>query len=86
VSDGASAIVVCSEEGLKRCGILRNVEIMAWAHKVRNITEDPPDPNESSPKDAPDGPERCRTPSTISTIKTHDCFSIAVFLQQKPCR
>jgi acetyl-CoA C-acetyltransferase len=82
VSDGASAIVVCSEEGLKRCGIPKNeaVEVIAWAHKVRNITEDPVDLTElvairlaakAALADAG------ITIDDLCTIEAHDCFSIA---------
>jgi acetyl-CoA acetyltransferase len=56
------------------------VEILAWAHKVRNITEDPPDLTEvvtiksaalSALADAG------ITIDDLGTIETHDCFSIA---------
>ncbi len=82
VSDGASAIVVCSEEGLKRCGIPKSeaVEIIAWAHKVRNITEDPPDLTEMTciKKAAQSALEDAGiTIHDLGTIETHDCFSIA---------
>jgi acetyl-CoA C-acetyltransferase/acetyl-CoA acyltransferase len=82
VSDGASAIVVCSEEGLKRCGIPKSeaVEIIAWAHKVRNITEDPPDLTEMTCiKKAAQAAlaDAGITIHDLGTIETHDCFSIA---------
>jgi acetyl-CoA acetyltransferase len=85
VSDGASAIVVCSEEGLKRCGIPKSeaIEILAWAHKVRNITEDPPDPTEViTIKDAALTAlaDAGITINDLGTIETHDCFSIAGIL------
>jgi acetyl-CoA C-acetyltransferase len=82
VSDGASCVVICSEEGLKRCGIPKSeaVEIVSWAHKVRNLTEDPVDPTElitikkaalGALEDAGIGIQ------DLATIETHDCFSIA---------
>ena len=82
VSDGASAIVICTEEGLKRCGIPKNeaVEIIAWAHKVRNITADPVDLTEMTciKKAAHAALEDAGiTINDLATVETHDCFSIA---------
>jgi acetyl-CoA acetyltransferase len=82
VSDGASTIVVVSEEGLKRIGIPKEqaVEVVAYGHKVRNITEDPPDPLEltcikATAKEALDSAGI--TKDQLGTVETHDCFSIA---------
>jgi acetyl-CoA C-acetyltransferase/acetyl-CoA acyltransferase len=82
VSDGASAIIICSEEGLKRCGIPKDqaVEIVGVGHQVRNITEDPPDPTEvlTIKKAALEAMESAGiTIKDLATIETHDCFSIA---------
>ena len=40
VSDGASAIAVVSEEGLKKIGVDKKdaVEVVGWAQVIRNIT------------------------------------------------
>jgi acetyl-CoA acetyltransferase len=82
VSDGASSIVVVSEEGLKRIGIPKDqaVEVVGMGHKVRNICEDPPNPLEvtcikATAKEALDsagiGIDK------LGTVEAHDCFSIA---------
>ena len=82
VSDGASAIAIVSEEGLKRIGIPKEqaVEVVSFGHKVRDITNDPPDFTElscikSTAKEALDSAGL--TIHDLSTIETHDCFSIA---------
>ena len=82
VSDGASAIVICSEEGLKRIGIPKEqaVEIVGVGHQVRNITEDPVDPTElvTIKKAAMEAMETAGiTKKDLGTVETHDCFSIA---------
>jgi acetyl-CoA C-acetyltransferase/acetyl-CoA acyltransferase len=82
VSDGASAIAIVSEEGLKRIGIPKEqaVEVMAFGQKVRNLTEDPPDPVELSCIKATASEALGSAGITINdlgTIETHDCFSIA---------
>ena len=82
VSDGASAIVICSEEGLKRIGIPKEqaVEIVGLGHQVRNITEDPVDPTElvTIKRAAQEAMESADiTIQDLATIETHDCFSIA---------
>lgn len=82
VSDGASSIVVVSEEGLKRIGIPKDqaVEVIGMGQKVRNMTEDPPNPLEvtcikATAKEALDsagiGIDK------LGTVEAHDCFSIA---------
>lgn len=82
VSDGASTIAIVSEEGLKRIGISPDqaVEVVSFGHKVRNITEDPPNPVELScikatAQEALDSADI--TIDDLGTIETHDCFSIA---------
>ncbi len=82
VSDGASAIAICSEEGLKRIGVDKKdaVEVAGYGHVIRNITNDPTDPTEletikraahNALKDAG------ITIDQVGTVETHDCFSIA---------
>ena len=85
VSDGASGIAVCSEEGLKRIGVDKKdaVEVVGWAQVVRNITNDPPDPVELTTikKAAHEAMESAGvTIDQIGTVETHDCFSIAGIL------
>ncbi|HSG67452.1 MAG TPA: beta-ketoacyl synthase N-terminal-like domain-containing protein [Bacteroidales bacterium] len=82
VSDGASTIAVVSEEGLKRIGIPKEqaIEVVAYGHKVRDITADPPDPVELSciKATAAEAIESAGiTINDLGTIETHDCFSIA---------
>lgn len=82
VSDGASAILICSEEGLNRIGIPRQeaVEVLGYAQKVRDITQDPPDPTELiTIKKAAEAAMQVAgvTREQLGTIELHDCFSIA---------
>ncbi len=82
VSDGASAIAILSEEGLKRCGIPKDqaVQIMGYAQVERNITNDPPDKTELTTikKAAHRALEMAGiTINDLGTIEVHDCFSIA---------
>ena len=85
VSDGASAIAVMSEEGLKKAGIPKKdaVEIAGFAQISRNITEDPSDPTglitfRKAVNKALDaagiGIEQ------VGTAEIHDCFSIAAIM------
>jgi len=82
VSDGASAIAVVSEEGLKRCDIPMNeaVEIVGFGMAENDITKPPADPTKLDTtaiavKKALDmagiGKEQ------IATVECHDCFTIA---------
>jgi acetyl-CoA acetyltransferase len=85
VSDGASGIAICSEEGLKRMGIEKKdaVEVMGFGQVIRNISEDPADPTELSTikKAAKQAMESAGvTIDQIGTVETHDCFSIAGIL------
>jgi acetyl-CoA acetyltransferase len=82
VSDGASAIAILSEEGLKRCGIPKDqaVQVMGFAQVERNITNDPPDKTELTTikKAAHRALEMAGiTINDLATIEVHDCFSIA---------
>jgi len=85
VSDGASAIAILSEEGLKRVGIDKTqaVEIVSFAQVEDDITKFPDDLTELSTikeairqalKDAN------ITINDLATIETHDCFTIAGIL------
>jgi acetyl-CoA C-acetyltransferase/acetyl-CoA acyltransferase len=85
VSDGASGIAICSEDGLKRMGIDKKdaVEVVGFGHVIRNITEDPADPTEvvTIRKAAIQAMENAGvTIDQIGTVETHDCFSIAGIL------
>jgi acetyl-CoA C-acetyltransferase/acetyl-CoA acyltransferase len=85
VSDGASAIAIMSEEGLKRCGIAKDqaVEVVGYAQVERNITNDPPDRTELTAirKAAKQALEMAGiTIEQLGTAEVHDCFSIAGIL------
>lgn len=82
VSDGASAIAICSEEGLAKAGIPKSeaVEVVGWAQIVENITEKPRDLTklttiEAAVKKALESAQI--TINDLATIELHDCFTIA---------
>ena len=82
VSDGASAITIISEEGLKRIGIEKDqtVEIISFAQVEEDLTKDPISLTELSTikvavKEAL--ADAGITKDKIGTIETHDCFTIA---------
>lgn len=82
VSDGASGIIIASEEGLERIGIAKKdaVEIIGFAQTTRNITEQPADRTElTAIKTAIERvfKETGLTVDQIGTVELHDCFSIA---------
>lgn len=82
VSDGASAIAIVSEEGLKKAGIPKSeaVEIVGFCLKVDNITEQPDDPTklrtvQLAAQEALNNAGI--TVNDIATFEVHDCFTIA---------
>jgi len=82
VSDGASAIAICSEDGLKRIGVDKKdaVEVVGFAQVIRNITNFPEDLTELQciKKAAHQAmADAGVTIDQIGTVETHDCFSIA---------
>lgn len=82
VSDGASAIAIVSEEGLKRTGIsLKDaVEVIAVGHATDDITANPDDLTVMSTiREAVKVAlhDAGITVNQLATIETHDCFSIA---------
>lgn len=85
VSDGASAIGILSEEGLKKAGIEKSqaVEIVGYGHAVDDLTEDPQDPTRlQTMKTAIDKALNNAgiTKDDLATVETHDCFSIAAVM------
>jgi len=85
VSDGASAIAIVSQEGLRRIGIPveEAVEIAGFGHAVGNITLRPSDPTElSTGKLAAEKAMEMAgiTIGQVGTVETHDCFTIAGIL------
>jgi len=82
VSDGASAIAVVSEEGLKKIGIPKNeaVEIIGFGQAEEDITKPPIDPTKLSTtaevvKKAFASANIIK--EQVGTVECHDCFSIA---------
>lgn len=85
VSDGASAIAVVSEEGLKVLGFSTKdaVEVVGWAQVEEDITQPPQDLTVLSTIQ-----EAVRQAlhhagisiDQVGTIETHDCFTIAAVL------
>lgn len=81
VSDGASSLIMASEEGLEKLGINKKdvIEVVGWAQVERNITEEPSDYIEvttfkKAVKEALDSAGL--TIDDLGTIELHDCFSI----------
>lgn len=82
VSDGASAIGVFSEEGLKKAGIPKSeaIEVVGFAQVEEDITQDPIDLTRLTTME-----EAIRqafisagiTKDDLGTVETHDCFTIA---------
>ncbi|MGQ1910063.1 thiolase C-terminal domain-containing protein [Marinifilum sp. RC60d5] len=85
VSDGASAIAIVSEEGLKKIGLEAKdaVEIVGFSHVVADITKKPEIMTSlTSMKDAV-SKAICMAGISIDqlgTVEVHDCFSIAGIL------
>lgn len=85
VSDGASAIAVMSEEGLKRCGVdpAEAIEICGFGHSVDDITKSPADPLELSTMKSAASKALSMAGigrDNLATVETHDCFTIAGLL------
>jgi acetyl-CoA acetyltransferase len=85
VSDGASAIAVVSEEGLKRCGIRKEdaIEVVGLGQAEYDITIPPADPTTlETTKQAVTKALSVAgiTKDDLATVETHDCFTIAGIL------
>jgi len=85
VSDGASAIAIVSEEGLKRCGVSVSdaVEVVGIGNAADDITALPEDLTRLTTvahavKQALTSAGI--TPADLATVETHDCFTIAGIL------
>lgn len=85
VSDGASAIAVVSEEGLKRCGIDKKdaIEVMGFGQAENDITVAPKDltildTTKAAVKKA--FSMAGITKEQVATVECHDCFTIAGIL------
>ena len=85
VSDGASAIAILSEEGLKKAGIQKSdaIEIVGWGHATEDITQPPVDPTTlTTVREAIRQALESAgiTFNQLGTAEVHDCFSIAGIL------
>ncbi|MFH1297783.1 MAG: 3-ketoacyl-CoA thiolase [Bacteroidota bacterium] len=85
VSDGASAIAVVSEDGLKRVGIPKSeaIEIIGIGQAEEDITKPPDDPTVlSTTREAVRKALESAgiTKDQIGTVECHDCFTIAGIL------
>ncbi|MCP5045702.1 MAG: 3-ketoacyl-CoA thiolase [bacterium] len=82
VSDGASAIAIVSEEGLKRIGIPKEqaIQVIGFAQAESDITQPPKDLTVMTTTKfaARQAMENAGiTKDDLATVETHDCFSIA---------
>jgi len=85
VSDGASSIAIVSEEGLGKIDIPKReaIEVIGWAQVERDITKQPTDLTEleTIKKAANEAMQSAGiTVDQLSTVETHDCFTIAGIL------
>jgi len=85
VSDGASAIAIASEEGLRRAGIATKdaVEIVAIGQVEADLTRAPEDLTRlETTRRAVDQALSAAgiAPAHLATVETHDCFTIAGIL------
>jgi acetyl-CoA C-acetyltransferase len=85
VSDGAAAIAVVSEEGLKRIGVVKSdaVEIMGWGQVEADLTIPPSDLTEleTSHRAVKKAFELAGIgPNDLGTVECHDCFTITGLL------
>ncbi len=85
VSDGASSLVLLSEEGLEKCGVKREsaIEIVSVAGAEGDITRDPDDwtvlsTTEIAAKRALD--QAGLSKKDLGLLELHDCFSITGLL------
>ncbi len=86
VSDGASALIAASEEGLKKIGVPKSqaVELIGYGVAVADLTKSPPDQTKMTT--VAKGVEKAYTmtglgPQDIGILEVHDCFSIGGILE-----
>jgi acetyl-CoA C-acetyltransferase/acetyl-CoA acyltransferase len=85
VTDGASALILASEEGLRKLGVARDkaAELVGFGHCEGDLTRDPPDPCEltTSRKAAAAALSSAGAKaSELGLLEVHDCFSISGLL------
>jgi len=85
VSDGASAIAIVSEEGLKRIGVPKEgaIEVIGWGQVEDDLTAPPSDLThlETTERAVSRAFESSGiTHEDLATVECHDCFTIAGIL------
>jgi acetyl-CoA C-acetyltransferase/acetyl-CoA acyltransferase len=85
VSDGASAVVFASEEGLKRLGVEKKdaVELVGFGQVVADISKDPESQTRltTSARAVKQAMEMAGVaPSDVGMLEVHDCFTIGGLL------
>jgi acetyl-CoA C-acetyltransferase len=85
VSDGASSLMVFSEEGLKKCGLAKSeaVELVALGESESDITRPPKEPTVfGNTKNAVEKALKAAKLSIkdIDILEVHDCFTISGIL------
>lgn len=85
VSDGASSLIIASEEGLKKCGINKNeaIEIIGLGEAEDDLTQPPADLTALSTNAlaAAKALEQAGvTKEQLGVIELHDCFTITALL------
>lgn len=85
VTDGASSLIILNEEGIQKCGVVKDsiVEIVAIGEAEADITKAPPDltvlsTTEIAVRKALEQAEITR--DDIGILELHDCFSITALL------
>lgn len=90
VSDGASGLIVASEEGLKKLEIPKSeaVEIVGYGQSEANLTKPPEDSTKlTTTQDAVSKAFKMSglTTNDIGVLEVHDCFTITGLLALEAC-
>jgi acetyl-CoA C-acetyltransferase/acetyl-CoA acyltransferase len=85
VTDGASALIVASEEGLKKLGVDKKdaIEVMGYGISVDDLTQTPPDLTKlTTTQKAVEKAYQTAglKPTDIGFMEIHDCFTITALL------
>ncbi len=85
VTDGASAVIIASEEGLAKLGVDKEkaAEFVGLAHAENDITKDPDDPCRLDTTAAAAGRAlemAGAAPGELGLLEVHDCFTISGML------
>jgi acetyl-CoA C-acetyltransferase len=83
VTDGASSLVILSEEGVKKCGVEGVVEIVALGEAEEDITEPPVDLTEltTTKKAVSQALDKAGIDiDELGVLEIHDCFAITALL------